>query len=243
MPQKVLFLATAAILLGAGIGSFFGIRAIADDGNGNAPQGVARGGGPQPYPTPIPVMPGDWVPPATEPENVDRIPEVYAGEAGKPLFAGVVNGFRFYTKDDEFQRLPCESTAVSARNVTADALPFDVTYFPPGTAEEIHPYLQTCPDGTLHFAVRGFAIGAAGFSVAYFGGELAIQNDSIAEDRVQAAEVHGKAGVIVRPITPEGHGESIAVWPAMDGFMRIYATDLPLEETLKIAEGVTCEGC
>jgi len=187
--------------------------------------------------------PGYWTPPALDPANFARNVAIDEAERVTPLLAGSINGFRFFGPGDPLKEYPCDPNAAKLAAPGEMELPLEVGYFPAGTVEEA-PRVQICPDGTLQLAVRSFQVAGTAFSVSYHAGERAIYNDSIREGRtVRPAVVNGAPAVIVEPATRDGYGESLIVWETANGFIRLYAVDLPLDELLKVAETVRCNKC
>jgi len=75
------------------------------------------------------------------------------------------------------------------------------------------------------------------FSIAHRQGEQAIAIDASA-DRVSAATVGGKRAALVKPLAPDGFGYSMVIVAEDFGLTVIGASGLPIEETVKIAEGL-----
>jgi hypothetical protein len=165
-----------------------------------------------------------------------------------PIFDGEVNGFRFYdfdgaSKDVEFPNIWCNA----AREEPVEL--FRLDYIPPSvpipsnySADD--QTMRFCVDGSRAFATQRYAAGPGSWTVAYSFLEKAIPS-LWTTDRVRAATVQGKPAVVVAPATPDGSGTSIVAFDFGDGWVAIEATDMPLDEVLKIAEGVrlVCNGC
>lgn len=77
----------------------------------------------------------------------------------------------------------------------------------------------------------------ADFRISRRQGEHAIAIDASAE-RVSAATVGGKPAVLKKPLTAEGYGRSSVIVAEDFGLTVVSAFGLPLEETVKIAEGL-----
>jgi len=228
----------------------------AEEGNGQPPtaESVLEGGVPdQSRPTPILKEPGDYVPPATAPEKVlERWanPEPYDAYNKLPVFEGNISGFRIYSAppgqpSENPRAWPCDNSETIDEKVGADSMPFKVESLLPGTAEYPFPLQnkRTCPDGSTYWAARQFELGTAGFSVVYYGGELAFENDSWKVGYVEAGEIHGVPAVFGKPITEDGYGGSLIAWPVGGGFIMVRARDIPFDDVYAVAEGVLCVTC
>jgi hypothetical protein len=169
-------------------------------------------------------------------------------EAAKPTFEGVVNGIRLYGPDAE--------PAVQRKSACTDAKPQDVeqlsmsavagtpmdiapTYLPAGAEEQAPTWLPLACKGTVAYAERRWVIRDRGafFFILHYQGEQAVDIDASA-GRVSAATVGGKPAVLVKPLTPEGYGYSMVILAEGFGLTVIGADGLPMEETIKIAEGL-----
>jgi hypothetical protein len=207
-------------------------------------------GGPCPPVTPAAIEP-TRTPPRTE---ALATPTVLAGlerlsqeEAAKPRFEGVVNGIRLYRTG--------AAVTVQRKWACSDAKPEDVqhpamsavagtpmeivpTYLPPD-AEEVAPtWPPVVCKGVLVYVERGWVTPGRGwFSIYRYEGEQAIDVDA-SVDRVSAASIGGKAAVLVKPLTPEGFGYSMVIVAEDFGLTVVAADGLPIEETVKIAEGL-----
>lgn len=200
---------------------------------------------PQAYPTPIVRSEGDYFPPAYDPANGEEIRAAVDGAAALEVFHGDVGGFLFFDPKEYGERwpFPCQHTAASNEAAEPEDVPFGVSYFPPRTIEETKPLLRLCRHGAVYYTFREFKVGPAAFAVAFTGGDLSIPNDYFRVGYVKESELHGRTGVIVETFLPYGSGSSAAFWPSGDGYMSVRAHDLPLEELMKIVEGVTCADC
>jgi hypothetical protein len=169
-------------------------------------------------------------------------------EAAKPTFEGVVNGIRLYTLDagPDLQRKDACSDAKpdEVEHLTMSAVagtPMEIipTYLPP-SAEEVDPmWPPVACKGILASVERQWII--RGNDVDIYirrrQGEHAIATDASPE-RVSAGTVAGKPAVLVEPLTPEGYGYSAVIVAEDLGLTVVSAFGLPLEETVKIAEGL-----
>jgi hypothetical protein len=168
-------------------------------------------------------------------------------EAAKPRFEGVVNGIRLYGPDADaaVQRKDACSEAsrdevehLTMSDVAGTAMDIVPTYLPAG-AEEVDPMSPPVAcRGTLVSVERWWVIrGKGNFFIARRQGEQAIDTDASA-DRVSPTTVGGKRAVLIKSLTPEGYGQSAVIVAEEFGITIVSAFDLPLEETVKIAEGL-----
>lgn len=209
-------------------------------GRDAAPEPPPVGGAPPSYDRPQQVTQGEYRSPATDFE-VEGL-AAQAEDAGKPVFRGTLNGFRFFSVVDGMApEVPCslaegEGLAWSVPD-EAHPSPIDPGYLPPGTFALGPVGILSCPDGTLAEAMQLFDVANADFAIRYDVGTPIVVHDAPAE-RVEAAPINGQPGVIVRPVIPEGWGASQIVFKSGEGYFTILAFDVPLEGALKIAEGL-----
>lgn len=168
-------------------------------------------------------------------------------ELAKPRFEGVVNGIRLYptNADPAVQRKdacsdvkPDEVERVSMSAVAGTPMEIIPTYLPPG-ADEVDPMWRpiVCKGILVYVERRWLIRGKADFSIRRHQGEQATSIEASA-DRISAATVGGKPAVLVEPITLDGYGYSMAIVAEDFGTTVVVAFGLPLEETVKIAEGL-----
>jgi hypothetical protein len=172
-------------------------------------------------------------------------------EAAKPRFEGVVNGIRLYGPDVDaaVQRKDACSQAsrdevehLTMTDVAGTAMDIVPTYLPAG-AEEVDPMSPPVAcKGTLASVERWWVIRDRGadFFISHRQGEQAIDTDASA-GRVSPATVGAKRAVLIKPLTPEGYGQSAVIVAEEFGITIVSAFDLPLEETVKIAEGLIAQ--
>jgi len=168
-------------------------------------------------------------------------------EAAKPRFEGVVNGIRLYslTSDTAVERKDACSDAsrdevehLTLSDVAGTPMEIIPTYLPPG-AEEVDPmWPPVACKGIVANVQRDWIIRGKGhFYISRRQGEQAIDIDASA-DRVSAATVGGKPAVVEAPLGPDGFGQSMVIVAEDFGITIVFADGLPLEETVKIAEGL-----
>jgi len=242
MKRNAKVLAAAVVLLAIGVGAFFGVRA----GTGGGQEaGEVGGGGPAP-PVLTRLTEGDWVPPATSPDVFERSEAALQAEIKKPVFEGEFNGFLFGAYARERPR-PFHCLSNDTRRLTGDeakaASPLKLGYLPPNTWEEI-VVAYVCPDGVANVVAYELLVAQYyQISVNYFRSTEAVLVISTSSERVEATTVNGHPGVVVRPVTPEGYGRSAVAFKTDEGYVHVYGADIPLEEVIKVAEGVTCADC
>lgn len=182
-----------------------------------------------------------------QPDIMTQRDQLMQQEAAKPRFEGVVNGIRLYSLD--------AGPALQRKDACSDAKPEEVeqltmsavegtpmeivpTYLPPG-AEEIPPmWPPVACKGIVVSVERDWMVrGKAYFSISRRQGEQAIAIDASAE-RVSAATVGGKPAALVKPLAPDGFGYSMVIVAEDFGITIVSDDGLPIEETVKIAEGL-----
>jgi hypothetical protein len=204
-----------------------------------AAQIVGGGGAPPSYLEPVPIVPGDYVPPWEEAGAMERgIAAVNADSQKGQFFTGTVGEFRLYGFDQPFSVEKKRCVAVDFALV--DTLKFN--YLLPGTKARGPQYAGVCADGSVQFVLQEFTTRNTSFDIAYEPGERAFGHEASAE-RISATTIGGRPAVVIRPSTEEGYGRSSAAVATDNGFIGVDAHELPLAETVKIAEGVECASC
>jgi len=194
---------------------------------------------------PIPEERGTQAPPTPNP--LLELERLRQEEAPKPKFEGVLNGIRLYPTDAEAaaqRKWACtgaggqgvEHPPMSA--VVGTPMEIVPTYLPPGAEETIPPaFPPVVCKGTVAYVERDWGIrGKGDFYIIRYQGERAIDVDAPAE-RLSAATVGGKPAVLVKPLV-EGYDYSTVILAEDFGITVVAAFGLPLEETIKIAEGL-----
>jgi len=168
-------------------------------------------------------------------------------EDAKPRFQGVVNGIRLYPTNAEpavYREWVCnyvkpeEREYVTMSEVAGTPMEITPTYLPAG-AEEISPmWPPVICKGILAYVDRRWIVrGEGDFFIIRYQGEQAIDTTASA-GRISAGTIGGKPAVLVEPITPDGYGYSMVIVAEDFGITVVAADGLPLEETVKIAEGL-----
>ena len=169
-------------------------------------------------------------------------------EEAKPRFEGVVNGIRLYSldagpalqrKDACSDAAPEEVEHLTMSEVTGTPMEIIPTYLPPGAEERPAMWPPVACKGIVanverHWIIRGEDVD---IYIRRRQGERAIATDASPE-RVSAGTVGGKPAVLVEPLSPEGYGYSAVIVAEEFGITVVSAFGLPLEETIKIAEGL-----
>ncbi len=204
---------------------------------------TARGGiTPPHYEEPVLLRDGDYLPHVVSPEEFDEIWQrgVAAEEADsqKPDFEGVVARIELYSISSA-DRAP-KQCAVE-KLVEAETL--KVNYLPPGTYANGPQFAGICPDGSTSFVMREFSTRHGSFDVIFDYGEPVILHDASAE-RVTTQPLDGITAVVISPILPEeGFGRGWAAYATPRGVMVVRASMLPVNEMIKILEGIECSAC
>jgi hypothetical protein len=214
----------------------------------------AFGGHPTELPEPVRVTEGDWVPPALEEDaykrGVDLMQEL--SERGSSPITVQVNGFTVAPIEEWTPNLPCTSGA----EIRADS-PLVLVYLPENTYETHEPQIVVCPAGDIWMTTRSFRVSLeygeidrpedrAQVTVAYFDRTRSLPLPIAEFQQVESGTINGHPAVFVKPLTPEGYGRSEILFatdhPTM-GFFEVSAWNVPFEETIKIAEGLSCSEC
>ena len=196
------------------------------------------------YLEPVPLVPGKYPWPLGSQAAQERGMAALNAEKGKPQFEGTVNGIRLWSSEhgytDGSVKVVCGGGDYAEWRLV-EKLVF--TYLPPGTAAEGPQQEVLCADGSVAGAGQHFVVtDGPTFRIWYESGERAFANEATAKG-VQAATVQGRPAVIVRPLTEEGFGRTWVVFATKNGMIQVDAIDMPLDQALKIAEGVRCETC
>lgn len=208
-------------------------------------EGEPAGGSHDPprYDEPVQLTDGDYMPPSFPYQQVaeEGIARLEEEKAAYPVFEGTVNGVRLYSFEHSF----ADPSVEKRRCKRASFEPLDMLkldYLPPGTFADTPVFAGLCEDGSVGIVMQSLTTHHATFDVIYEPGEAAFGHDAPA-DRVSTATVAGRHAVIVHPIMEEGFGRSWIGAATENGLLLVDARDLPVEQTLKIAEGVQCAVC
>jgi len=182
-----------------------------------------------------------------EPDIIAERDQLTREEAAKPRFEGVVNGIRLYSLDagPDVQRKdacsdakPEEAEELTMSDVAGTPMEIIPTYLPLGAEEQPPMWPPVICRGVVAYVDRVWIVpGKGDFFIIRYQGEQAIDIDASA-GRVSAATVAGKPAVLVAPLAPDGFGPSTVIVAEDFGITIVFADGLPLEETVKIAEGL-----
>ena len=200
---------------------------------------VSHGSMPPRYEPSVKLVPGEYRSPGGLPEAETRAAAATEEDNAKPRFKGVVNGIRLYPFGDSDVKNHCGGSDFEGFD-TREGLRFG--YLPPGTFAHTPQYAPICPDGSVAGYGQEFAVYNASFNVWYSVGELAFVHGAPA-DRIEGQTVAGRPGVVIRPVSAAGVGQSWVAFPLADGIVVVDAVDMPLEEIMRIAEGIECANC
>jgi hypothetical protein len=201
-------------------------------------EGVGGGPGGVP-PEDATEVPGEYIPPSASEQAQAKFEAAVAVQEGKPIFEGEVNGFRLVrsNSDGSADLTPlCQATHFEPSDVLAFG------YLPPGTAPVSQQSAAICPNGEVLFHNQEFLYEYGSIGVTLLYGEKAVISLS-PEDRVKPVDVHGQLGVFEEPLIPEGNGYSKLAFALGGGHVVMEVTGLPADETIKIAEGISCRDC
>jgi hypothetical protein len=187
------------------------------------------------------LRPGEWVPPSASREAIEKGRSANLAESEKPKFDGEISGFRLYdffgvSSGVEYPNGWCNA------NKYEPVEAFELTYVPEGTFTIADQFKGICANGADGFVSQEFFGEYASWTVTYNLLEKAIPSHASTE-RVSPFVVQGRPGVVAEPVIPEGNGSSFVAFEFGKGWLFIEALDMPLDETLKIAEGVRCVAC
>jgi hypothetical protein len=182
-----------------------------------------------------------------QPDIIAERDQLTREEAAKPRFEGVVNGIRLYSlsagpdvqrKDACSDAKPEEAEELTLSDVAGTSMEIIPTYLPAGAEEQSPMEPPVACKGIVVSVQRWWIIRGKGFFlISRREGEQAIDTDTSA-DRVSAATIGGKPAAVVAPVAPDGFGPSMVIVAEDFGITIVFADGLPLEETVKIAEGL-----
>lgn len=210
-----------------------------------APGDKDAGGGPRVYDPPVRLTEGEYISPASLPGEYERGLAALAEDDEKPRFQGVVNGVRLYSFDGEIKDPSVAKNRCGSGGFREDLRPDEELvfgYLPPGTFAETPQLARLCDDGSTALVEQHFQTRTATFQVWFDAGELAMAHDAT-EDRVSAGTVSGRPAVLIRPNTPEGFLRTYVAVVMDRGLLIVDARYMPLDEAIRIAEGVKCGSC
>jgi hypothetical protein len=206
---------------------------------------VSGGAGAFPtYEHPVPLTEGDYFEAYISevrlgPEAVQSVREA---EKDLGVFEGEINGVRLYSSQHGLEdpavakKSPC---AIHEARIVED---ITFGYLPGGTSAGSPLFSAICEDGYVVFTSQSFFTKHGSFDIQYARGERALEHDA-PSTRIEPATVRGQPAVIIRPPVDDIFGRSTVAVVVPEGMLLLDAFDLPLAETLKLLEGIKCDGC
>ncbi len=204
----------------------------------NSPGEGGIGGGPRWVWPPKRVTEGDWAPPGASVTITEDRPLPAAQHVG-----GVINGIRMVDPN-----APAEVTEHVCYARRADLpFPLETTYLPPNAYLMIEPEVLACPDdGQMTAASVRYQIGAPGALASFGIGFFALSEPwAYVVGEVQPVEINGMKGITVAPERYQGVevGLGSVVVKTSRRMVEISGARMPLDELIKIAQGVKCLVC
>lgn len=229
-------LALAAV---ASVAAFAWIVVASDGEDVDADEIVGGGLSPPRYLEELPLTTGDYLPADYDADDIwQRGLEAAEKDAEKPQFDGVVNGFRVYSRERVLQDLSVEKSRCRVSEFV-ESSQIVISYVPPGSFAKSPVFRGVCPDGSTAFVMQSFGTWHGAFDVIYSPGERAFEATA-SKNRVRPL---GDADVVIEPLTEEGFGRSWVARATNAGFLLVDADGLPLDESLKILDGTSCDAC
>lgn len=224
------------------IGLLLVVGVIACGDGQDSPTAQAGGHNPPSYKEPVRLTEGDYMPPDFDWVAFgERGMRAVAEAEGEQPFEGDIAGFRLYTAasisaDPSVERRSCRvETFVEVERLK-------IEYLPPGTSAFGPQYAGVCGDGSIPWLGREFSGAHGSFDVFYVAGEPAFEHDAPAR-LIRQSEINDRPALVIEPPLAEGFGRSWVAIQFTGGFVLIDSRDMPMEQTLKIAEGVKCDDC
>jgi hypothetical protein len=185
---------------------------------------------------------GDWIPESMQRDpTLEELQEYDETYGNLPPFGGAIAGFEF---DPDPSADPfCQVSG----SVSPDPFPLAIGYFPPNSFEIYEPISYLCTDGSLNHSARFFQISdhqpyglAASFTVRFWGGPRIVY-ESLPEPLIEAIDVGGTTALLLKSGLPSGFGSAAVLVPLTGetGYIEVSGSDMPADELLKIAEGIS----
>jgi hypothetical protein len=204
---------------------------------------IVRGGAAPQYVEPVLLVPGKYESPAGDPAAQEAGLAAYEAQKSLPRFEGVRGNFRLYRSDvrpeASFIKIWCGGGEIVDFPLV-ERLTYE--YLPPGTYALSPQSASICEDGSTQQVQQAFATFNSTFDIHFQAGERAFPQEATA-DRITDEMVADRPAVVIKPLTSEGFGRSHVAMETEKGFIMVDARDLPLNEAMKIAEGVKCADC
>jgi hypothetical protein len=154
-------------------------------------------------------------------------------------------GARPPSNDPAIGRIPdctTDSRILSEAEIQATPYRIDIPpYLPPGAIENEAPYGIECQSDLIS-AFRRFDFRPYGGAVSIFRhvGRWTIEW-GVSAGRISSGTIEGRKAAFIKPLTPEGFGDSAILVREAWGVTQISGDDLPFDELTRIAEGVVGE--
>jgi hypothetical protein len=198
---------------------------------------------PPSYQNPVVLTEGDYFP--------EYLPYIRSGptsadsalraESSVDAFEGEVNGIRLYSQERAFYGLSEDKKGCPVQEYSiGDVVTFG--YLPGGTFAAGPQYSAICEDGSVGWTTQNFDTKHGTFTVVYDHLEPAFAHRA-PHTRVESRTLRGHPGVIIEPPGEGIFGRSNVAVVVPGGMLLLDAFDLPLAESLKIIEGIECDGC
>jgi hypothetical protein len=227
----------AIALFGAGLALALLITACGNDRYDEGP------GIPPSHRRPVVLTEGDYLP--------EYLPSIQTGptsaeaalqtEGNLDTFEGELNGIRLYSQNRAFYDPSISKKGCPLREYAIeDRVSFG--YLPGGTSAMSPQYSAICRDGSVGWTAQAFLTKHGSFDVVYDHLDPAFAHEAPRE-RVETGTLRGLPAVVIAPPGEGIFGGSTVAVVVPGGTLLLYAHDLPLAESLKIIEGIECEGC
>jgi hypothetical protein len=156
-------------------------------------------------------------------------------------FQGEVNGFRLYTfrhaqADPAIEKSWCQAVDFPVTDYMA------FSYMPMATIAQGPQFAVQCSDNSMPLVMQQFSLGTGQADIVYLTGERAFGYDGSAA-RIVAASVGEAPAVVIAPAIESDSGRTWLAFATDAGFVMIDSQRVPLEELVKIAEGIECSRC
>lgn len=229
--RPLLALGAVTLLLAVGVGFFFAGRMLV--GGDDAAKA-------EPPPTPSPERIAEIQ------AEIPVFHELLEEEFEKSKFTGVVNGIRIVADAAEIENR-CSELGVRAKYVPIEAargtaLDIVPSYLPEVSVEFTESAAATACAGEVVVFSRTFSYNPDGvsrgdFGIARFQGEHAVSVETSA-GRLEAATIRGYPALLIHTVGTSLQGPGTVVVAEEFGVTIVHGFGVPLEELIKVAEGL-----
>lgn len=186
-------------------------------------------------PEPVPVTTGEYKPVISGLSPVDILTPL-----GFQQFAGdQAGGTRIFKSLEDYRQYMDWCDFEPRETQASDLLRFG--WLPPGTSAVGRQLAALCPDGALSAVVAEFEAGLSEISVAYWVGKQALL--SAGEVARFFVGTLADRPAIISVGTRDGFPHTIVVMETGNGSIELDTRAVPLEDVLRLAEGIECDGC